>query len=61
MIYYNTALLSSLFDLAKQRGDEVLCNEIKRLSPVAWPWGAMEQPTDLRNKKTEKTISYKYN
>ncbi|HGU7253709.1 TPA: Tn3 family transposase [Legionella pneumophila] len=36
MIYYNTALLSSLLDQAKQRGDEVLCNEIKRLSPVAW-------------------------
>lgn len=36
MIYYNTALLSALLDQAKQRGDEALCNEIKRLSPVAW-------------------------
>ena len=36
MIYYNTALLSSLLDQAKQRGDEALCHEIKRLSPVAW-------------------------
>ncbi|HHW4373609.1 TPA: Tn3 family transposase, partial [Legionella pneumophila] len=36
MIYYNTALLSALLEQAKQRGDEALCNEIKRLSPVAW-------------------------
>jgi len=29
-------LLSALLEQAKQRGDEALCNEIKRLSPVAW-------------------------
>ena len=36
MIYYNTALLSALLEEAKQRGDLLLYNEIKRLSPVAW-------------------------
>ena len=36
MIYYNTALLSALLEEAKQRGNLLLYNEIKRLSPVAW-------------------------
>lgn len=36
MIYYNTALLSALLEQARQKGDDALCDAIKRLSPVAW-------------------------
>ena len=32
----NASLLSAILDQAKQRGNEALCHEIKRLSPVAW-------------------------
>lgn len=30
------SVISALLEQAKKRGDEALCNEIKRLSPVAW-------------------------
>ncbi|WP_440651940.1 Tn3 family transposase [Cysteiniphilum sp. 19S12-1] len=36
IIYYNASLLSELLTQAEARGDEKLCKQIKRLSPVAW-------------------------
>ncbi|WP_440652076.1 Tn3 family transposase, partial [Cysteiniphilum sp. 19S12-1] len=36
IIYYNASLLSELLTQAEAIGDEKLCKQIKRLSPVAW-------------------------
>ncbi|MSO14550.1 Tn3 family transposase [Rickettsiales endosymbiont of Trichoplax sp. H2] len=36
IIYYNTAILSELLEIAEQLGNKKLCKGIKRLSPVAW-------------------------
>ncbi len=36
IIYYNAAILSSLFNIFKKENNTSLCDLIKRLSPVAW-------------------------
>ncbi len=36
IIYYNAALLSSLFTTFKNNNQEEFCEQIKRFSPVAW-------------------------
>ncbi len=36
IIYYNASLLSSLYNICKERKQKAYCDLIKRLSPVAW-------------------------
>lgn len=36
MIYYNTSILSELLARAEAEGNKELCDQVKRLSPVAW-------------------------
>ena len=57
IIYYNATLLSELLRQAEAKGDQSLCEKIKRLSPVAWQhisflgnfvFSAISEPIDIK-------------